>query len=348
MEQNSLTHPARLYNIEFLRILFTFCIFVFHARNAIGLPNKGYYGVEFFFVLSGFFLTYTIDRQKNLSAFIFKKVIRFLPLMLFGEIVCQVITHQFFMKNYISLIFFLPSTGLSAPGDSLLLVNWYINVLMWVSVFYFYIIKTQTKSTANLIIGLVTFLSCVGFNLSAYFFADLEGHLFPKSMFRGVFCMGCGYFLESIYQSDVFKKSTVKKYAVFSILEFWCIGYLLGIIFIPFEFQADYVHVVILFLILIFLFLLKRGWMSQFFDDDSWGRISKYCLSFFLTHLIVVDCLYYRLGFFENLSKGVSFMIMLFLCIGLSVFAYHVIEKPSYHYLKRFLEDKPQKTLAKE
>ena len=329
----------RLYNVEFLRIFFTFCIFACHALNVLYSHgnNKGYLAVEFFFILSGFFLYYTIDRQKNLSDFAIKKIIRFLPLMLFGEIMCQMITHTFSFQNYISLIFFLPSTGLANSEYFCLGVAWYMGVLFWVSVFYFYLIKTQSSSTSNMIIGIIVFLSFICFNLLPY---NLRWSLFPKSILRGLICEGLGCMVANIYKHGKIFHSTYihtqKQFFVFSFLEFFVIIYILLLMFEPGMFRIAYVHFIILFLILILLFLLKRGCISQFFDDDSWGRISKYCLSFFLTHLIIVDFLYDRLSFLSNLSKPNSFMVMLFLCVLLGIVAYHVIEKPCATYLRRF------------
>ena len=63
-------YAPRLHNIEFLRILFTFCIFIHHALNSFGHANNGFFAVEFFFILSGFFLYYTIDNQKNVQKFL--------------------------------------------------------------------------------------------------------------------------------------------------------------------------------------------------------------------------------------------------------------------------------------
>lgn len=249
----------RLYNMEFLRIFFTFCIFSCHVCDMFQIVNYGRFSVEFFFILSGFFLYYTIDRQKDLPNFIIKKIIRFLPLMLFGEIVCGLIRHNVFVENYISLLYYI---------------------------------------------------------------------------LRGFANMGLGYFLCLVYQT--YSKTFIsQKSILFSILEIWLIEYLVAAMFFPESFKLEYIHFVILFFLLILSFLLKRGCISQFFDDDSWGKISKYCLSFFLTHLIIVNYLYSKFIFLTQLSKTVSFMVMFVLSALLSVFAYHVIEKPCASYLRR-------------
>ena len=342
MEPKHSVHPSRLYNIDFLRIVFTLCIFFCHAGGRLNIVSYASFSVEFFFILSGFFLTFTIEHQINLQNFVLKKIIRFLPLLLFGQFVCNLITRTFSTPKILSLIFFLPSTGLSKNNHCSVGTAWYVCVLLWISVFYFYTIKTQKKATTNVITGIIIFSGCIIYNMLPQ--RPLQ-HLFPESMLRGFICMGLGYFLALIYQSEFFRKfqlsnSSVRYFIFISILEFWLVTYLSALMFVPEEFKTDYIHIVILFLLLAYLFLQKRGFISTFFDDSSWSKISKYCLSFFLTHQIITDYLYYKWHFFANLSVPISFTVMLGLSIVLAVFAYHCVEQPAYKYLKRLTEDK--------
>ena len=192
-------YAPRLHNIEFLRILFTFCIFACHALTSFYHANNGFFAVEFFFILSGFFLYYTIDNQKNVQTFMLKKIIRFLPLMLFGQVVCDLISLKFRFQNYISLAFFLPSTGLTDLNYHSVGGVWYVCVLLWISVFYFYLIKTQPLKTVNLLIGIVTFVSLIVYNNCDNRTANW---LFPSSLLRGLVCIGIGYFLALICKEN--------------------------------------------------------------------------------------------------------------------------------------------------
>ena len=114
--------------------------------------------------------------------------------------------------------------------------------------------------------------------------------------------------------------------------------YLLLTMFIPWEFQITYTHRVSLFAIFLTSFLIKKSLISQFFDDNSWAKISKYCLSFFLTHQIVIDYLYRKIEFMHDGSLYRGFLFMFVLSVCLAVFAYHFVEQPAYKYLKRFLD----------
>lgn len=335
-------YAPRLHNIEFLRILFTFCIFACHALGAFGFKNEGRASVEIFFMLSGFFLYYTIDNQKNVQTFVLKKVIRFLPLMLFGQVVCDLISLKFRFQNYISLAFFLPSTGLTDLNYHSVGGVWYVCVLLWISVFYFYLIKTQPIKMVNLIIGIVTFVSLIVYN---NWVDRIEPWLFPNSLLRGLICTGIGHFLALVYKEKkqfqpVSEKSNQKWCVkwIFTGLELWLIIYLLLTMFVSWEFKIVYTHRVSLFSIFLASFLMKKSLISQFFDDVSWAKISRYCLSFFLTHQIVIDYLYKKNEFMHDSSLCSAFLLMFFLSVCLAVFAYHFVEQPAYKYLKRFLD----------
>lgn len=340
MTERELRAP-QLHNIEFLRILFTFCIFACHALGAFGFKNEGRASVEIFFMLSGFFLCYTIGYQKSFQNFALKKVIRFLPLMLFGQIVCDLISLEFDFQSYLSLMFFLPSTGLTNYDVWSIGAAWYVCILFWVSIFYFYLIKTQPLKTVNLIIGIVTFVSLIVYN---NWVDRIEPWLFPNSLLRGLICTGIGHFLALVYKEKkqfqpVSEKSNQKWCVkwIFTGLELWLIIYLLLTMFVSWEFKIAYTHRVILFAIFLASFLMKKSLISQFFDDNSWAKISKYCLSFFLTHQIVIDYLYRKIEFMHDGSLYRAFLLMFFLSVCLAVFAYHFVEQPAYKHLKRFL-----------
>ena len=74
-------------NIQFLRGLSVIFVFLYHTN--IPLFQKGYLGVDVFFVISGFVITqrifqnYKIDKKINLSEFYLKRFKRIIPNLLF-------------------------------------------------------------------------------------------------------------------------------------------------------------------------------------------------------------------------------------------------------------------------
>lgn len=56
-----MNHKMRNGNIELLRFMFCMCVVLYHAWVGPG----GYIGVEFFFMVTGFFLAKKVDIQRE-------------------------------------------------------------------------------------------------------------------------------------------------------------------------------------------------------------------------------------------------------------------------------------------
>lgn len=94
---------SKNYEIEFFKLLFTVAILVFHSKLitcADGNPNllpKGYLGVEFFFMVSGYFMAMSVERQAQQGRkqspfqFVFQRGWRLMPALLFGFILSFVV-----------------------------------------------------------------------------------------------------------------------------------------------------------------------------------------------------------------------------------------------------------------
>lgn len=94
---------SKNYEIEFFKFLFSIVILVFHSKLFAcvdGNPNllpKGYLGVEFFFMVSGYFMAMSVESnaKKGLEPspfqFVFKRGWRLVPALLFGFIVSFVV-----------------------------------------------------------------------------------------------------------------------------------------------------------------------------------------------------------------------------------------------------------------
>lgn len=141
----------RNYFIDFLRLLFMLVI-VFH--HAIPLYPKvryfvtGYLGVEFFFILSGFFLASSAQKaaKENIGLSTWSFLKRKLTGFYAGFFICFVtgfIIREIFQQGYISahfinrVIYFLGELGLlqmwGYPVYCVTGVGWFLSALIWVS-----------------------------------------------------------------------------------------------------------------------------------------------------------------------------------------------------------------------
>lgn len=140
----------KYHNIEFLRFVFAIIIVYFHILHAniikfIGnnhdyivlakmSVNAGWI-VECFFIISGYFLYKSInaDNDINIIKFIWKKISRLGPVLIFSCIIGVI----FFDQNIYQAIFnslFLQCIGLSLDYKG---INWYISPLFWALILYY-------------------------------------------------------------------------------------------------------------------------------------------------------------------------------------------------------------------
>ena len=153
----------KLKNIEFLRLIFILILIYCHLPLLTSvLPNIPIYHfisnnakfsvlvVDFFFVLSGFFLKYTTDFQQDTIDFIKKRMKRLWSVVAFGSLgyiglgFFNIISYGDNIYDYVYSFFFLDNIGvtLNHVGPS-----WYVSVLLLVSLFYFYLYKALPRSS---------------------------------------------------------------------------------------------------------------------------------------------------------------------------------------------------------
>ena len=139
--------------IDFLRFLAVFMVVMFHftARRADILPygsyvdsapwSLGWAGVQLFFLISGFVISHTLQKSKNVSEFIIKRVSRIypslivvLPIVYFSQkyIPYSIFQERSTILNLLSSITLIPPSALNLISerqfDWLTLVLWSLKV----------------------------------------------------------------------------------------------------------------------------------------------------------------------------------------------------------------------------
>lgn len=323
----------KMMNLEFLRIVFTFAVVWVHFIGRFKIWNAGWLGVEFFFILSGFLLVLTFKPEKTVVSYIKGKWIRFAPLTLFGGALCLLFEQSVNGTRLLSDVFFYVRSGIqknlgyNAPA-------WYLSILMIVSVFYFYMMKTLKKEIVNLLLAVFVFFSSV----YAVQFGDKAIGVISGFLMRGVACIGLGYFLAEIYK--LLKDKAVVHQKAYNLLEFGVFVFATLNIFIR-PWYAGRVVDCIAFMGLILMFALRKGAVSNFFEKPVFAKTAKYCLAVYLTHhvlcLHVLNLLFAKHGDWILSHSAVSIACVLLSVVVLGVFAHHVIEKPATKALKEWL-----------
>lgn len=322
----------KMMNLEFLRIVFMFAVVWTHFADKLKIWNVGWYGVEFFFMLSGFLLVLTFKPEKTTVSFIKNKWIRFAPLTLFGGAL-WLSFERVDGTRLLADVFFYARSGIY-NHDGYNPPAWYLSVLVIVTLFYFYVMKNLKKEVANLIIAVVAFFAAVYVaNYGSNFKGVINGHLM-----RGASCIGLGYFLAEIYK--LLKDKTVVHRKTYNLIEFGVLVFATLNIFIQSWFVGGVVTC-IAFLGLILIFALRKGAVSNFFEKPVFAKIAKYCLAVYLTHYIICRGIFNFLlakhGDWILSHSAVSIACVLLSVVALGVFAHHVIEKPATKALKKWL-----------
>ena len=366
-------------NIEFLRIFMIIAIIFYHisrrtrAWNLLYLYpninvfkdlkeifNSGFMGVEGFFILGGFFLHHIYSKSSNISVktFITRKYLRLAPLV-FLVIAIFFFAHLFGIVDfsYIESVFsVLLLNQFFAPYFS---VNWrhlwFVSSLFISMILYFHIIKNCSK-TKGLIyftfiviasyIILFLFLPQFKFNTNG-----LEAYksIINLGLLRGLGGIGLGCIFSVMWNKyrDIIAKFNANRIQSFfiNLIEIFSLSYIVFCLYCP----HPAIHPLFFignFILLLFLFLSKKGFLSKFFEKDFWTVCGKYSYSLYIIHYIIIQIM--DLGFFKQQpvfcrTHPVYAVTLLFgtICI-VAILAYHLVDVPIAALYKKSQQGKKQ------
>lgn len=332
---------TQLMNLDFLRIVFTLIVIAYHFIRKLGIWNEGGgYVVEFFFVLSGFLIVYRFNPDMSVLTFLKKKIVRFIPIIaVSGIAVCFWIGR--FNPDFWRNIFLIP-----VSEQLLVLVAWYINVLVWVSVFYFALLKYITRPHACLIIGVLTFMSLYMMIATNTWITDGHlgkegtiGYVFSGNLLRGLAGIGVGCLLaQSMNLKDT--EYAGKKMAIlgYTLAEICVFGWLLGAMYVH-QLYIGPLALLLGFTALIYLFVIQRGLVSRILNKPCYSQIARYTLCIYLMQEVIVRNIFpYLLNHYNHFVRMNQILTIggtLLICVIVGIIVYYVIEKPITHYCNK-------------
>ncbi len=340
----------RFYNVDFFRFVLILVIMFYHF--GLSLKNidpffakihshfcHGFICVEFFFIISGFFLFKNINRDEDTITFIKKKLIRLLPVKYFALIGCciaSIFSKKIILFNQI----IIPLLLLNNIGfDKMPMVSpefWYISVLFWISLFYFYINKLLNKKWLNVFLWLIVVFSCsIILNCNYPDYARLFENnylIINQGVVRGLFGIGLGYFIAMLYKSNFMKDSTRLNKLFISAIEIYSLSFLVYYLAISSKVPGNnYLNYIIIFSLLFYLMLIKQGLISKLLDNKILAKLGQYTYS-----LYVIHCLIFRIykPFCLKFSPEVYVILCISTAITSGILTFYFIEKPAAKYLK--------------
>lgn len=294
-------------NIDFLRFLFATFIVILHtfgnaASNLEGdvknvtLENVGPMNccVEFFFIISGFFLMLTFKPSTTMRDFVKTRIIRLSPVMVFTVFIFLIASFwkvtRFWSMDNIFALFFLSGMHVAAHHSPAELGNihstWYVSVLFWISLLYFYLLKNWDRKYFNLIVPIIIFIGM-------YRWAHNLPTVCEFGVNRGLFGIGLGCMLGELYlkYKDKIENLNMSKISriLITFLEVGVFGYLcFGLAFSTKDRLVN-TDLVFLFIILMGLFIIKQGLLSKMLENKFSVMLGSISYAIFVTHTFLLD-----------------------------------------------------------
>lgn len=204
-------------NIEFLRGLFCLAILLCHAFAGANSQLShivvkhflsGGFAVDFFFVISGFFLYYEVTKSRlegfNIPVFIGKKVARLIPVFIFVSLVAAVYLclglvsdgQAFHFRDFLMGCLFIKNIGVY--NDSLnfdFFYNnshtWFISPLFWTLVFYYVMFALFEEKRVLFAMGIMMFV-CYSFRATETMVPNV---MMYSTVVRSIPNIALGYFI---------------------------------------------------------------------------------------------------------------------------------------------------------
>ncbi len=347
---------GKLKNIEILRFFFIISVVCCHLKhgvidsfyNILPLYDKlkenffnSWIPVDFFFIISGFFLFLTTNFNQDFLDFAKKKFLRLTPLVFYSLIlyfIFSLFTPVEFLKyENVFTLFNLQNVGLTFRNGNVP-ASWFISSLFWGLCFYFYFYKICDKRWFNLINACIIFL-CHSFWIhSGNNNTENIVYVFNIGMMRAFAGIGTGYFISEIYKLNI-EKIKNKVYNIYqklllTALEIYLLFFL---VYYTFLHKLNYDNVLI-FIIFFWLFLIKKGYLSQFFDNNFSVFLGQFTFAIFLTHQLIIKLWHFYICVDNSswviLHPVINLVLLFTVIIGFGIFTYYAFEKPVTKYIK--------------
>ncbi|MGX2975585.1 acyltransferase family protein [Ursidibacter arcticus] len=338
-----------IYSLTSLRFLFAFIVFLSHINIANYFPNlmqlfwEGFIGVGFFFMLSGFILSYNY-KEKILNGFSFRKfylarfarvypthfLLLIIALFIVNKDQSLFFHHLFLIQSWFpekSVYFSLNAPSWSIATEAFFYAAFPILILLKRKIF---------------IIVSILALTVIGFNL---FLPNEYKHyfLYINPLMR-LSEFSLGIVLYEIYlkiknkreriETDNFELSKViyfKKDTLFEISAFIILGLFIFMVFyakIPLSYRYS-IYYWIPMMLLLLTFSLSQGFFAKLLSTKWFVYFGEASFSFYLIHYFVIKNIIIGNSIIHSI---VTFLISLILsCLCFSFF-----EKPLNKFIRNF------------
>lgn len=268
-----------IFSIQFLRLLAASLVVLVHVMDDFGMQSFGGFGVDIFFVISGFIMSSVTHSKSSVNNFLLKRLLRIIPLYWLVTIVLYLIvyirpellrTTTSDIMLLINSLLFIPYWTEGKEYFPLLGLGWTLNFEMFFYLLFFVSMRINHKYREIIctILLLLTFI------------------LIPNST-----SLESNYYFYHYYSNDI-------------ILEF-SLGMLLAVIIRQFKISHSSVNNLLVLSLVALLFLWF--YFEAYHDVYQLPRFVRYGIPAFL----LVCCFLYFEFVFVNARKKVKYLITL-------------------------------------
>lgn len=348
-QANTLEKKPRLYAIEFLRVFFVFFIILGHIMERYPEVNtnvlaffhtKGmqtWFGVEFFFVIGGFFLYKKIVSATNTFELIKKIYTRLIPALIFVFLVC-ILSGTSKLERFPAILSL--TTGLSIPGEATGWGDWYVGVYFWCSLLFIGLFSNNMKQ-GFLLTGILSYFTlCLKFNAPYDGWMKTYYTIIGNQVIRGVYSMGIG--MAAAFLSERFlvaDKKGIKFF--FTAFEAYALVLVFNYIARTSHNHLNFWEMEIVFVLFLISVAHSAGYISSLLNKvKRIQKISRYSYPVFLGHIPFIKFLLVHQSF--GLNGATCSLIVLFVATLIGIFEYHIVEKRIMPWVCKYFQGDKQ------
>ncbi len=359
----------KIKNLEFLRVLLIIAVLAIHtcASGSFALykhfPQIDLYkylhqcfiqtnnAVEGFFIIAGFLLVITFKNTETTANFVKKKYIRFTPVIIFTTLIAIILSAFGILKcrlfGDLLTVLLVNHFGICFATGSLP-VLWFTSALFAGLLLYFIILK---NFWGKKLYGVLIFLVFASYLILEILQHGLFSHphrnyyhIFNIGFLRSVGGIGLGVLTGFLYKNHLINKNIQEKFfpkTLYTISEIIFLSGIIWWLFFPHKIFNS-IYFVIMFQILLLLFIMKKGYLSEFLNNDIWVKTGKYQYCVYVTHSVIGFVLLNKIWLkhpdFIAIHPFLPIIIANVMMIICGILTYHMVELPCGKYLKEKYE----------
>ena len=312
---DALKDSPRIYNVDYLRLLFVVLIVYYHLISQDYVQDSsipmltwmktnsrsiGFLGNAGLFIVSGFFLAPTLTKNgQTFFQFATHKLMRFWPTLCFA-FTCMAIFGMFHLirhfdvgQNILNLLLIHQNGSGLTNRLSGMNVSWFVCSLFWASLFYYGLCNSlKERNSFVFITALIVWFSTVLYehSIGVPDYKVVYG-FFPRGGMLALGMIGLGILLK-IFLDEIRIEERKINYWIASALEILLLFYLMHGCLIE-RFQETHMVLVVSFSVLFVLFITQQGFLSRALNKPWVGKIGRYAFSIYIMQSVGFVCVKY-------------------------------------------------------